>query len=205
MRALIRYLVLPVAVAAGLAVAPVASADPIWPLAWTITGTTTIAKPGLTVPIPAGAKFVGQIDFADWKITGETTIPDLVSKGKLLNAVPYTAIVRQVTTKPMDGGLIDGKVQVNRYFKLQIVKLSLDFLPNVNLVPAGCTTSADSVAKLVNTTPVDLAKPMGIGGEFVIPSFTRCGLLTPILTSMMSGPGNKMDLTFTPTPVAAAP
>ncbi|WP_436493572.1 hypothetical protein [Actinokineospora sp. HUAS TT18] len=198
MRALIRSLALPLAAAIGVALAPAASADPIIPLTWSITGTTTIAKPGLSVPIPPGAKFVGQIDLADWKLTGETTIPDLVSKGKLLNAVPYTAIVRQVATKPLDGGIVDGKVQVNRYFRLQIIKLSVDFLPNLNLVPAGCTTSADSVSTLTNTTPIDLFKPMGLTGEFAIPSFTKCGLLTPVITSMMSGPGNKMDLTFTP-------
>lgn len=198
MRALIRYLALPLVAALGVAAAPSASADPVYPLAWTITGNTTIAKPGLVVPIPPGAKFVGQIDFADWKITGTTTIPDLVSKGKLLNALPYTAIVRQVATKPLDGGLSGGKVEVNRYFRLQILKLSLDFLPNVNLVPPGCGTTEDSVVKLTNTTPVDLVKPMGLAGDYTIPGFAKCGVLTPVITSMMSGPGNKMELTFTP-------
>src|SRR6266511_5418303 len=135
MRALIRTLVFPLSAAVAVATTPVATADPVIPLNWSITGTTTLAKPGLVVPIPAGAKFAGQIDLADWKITGTTTIPDLVVKGRLFNLLPYTAVVRQVSTKPLEGGIVDGQAKVTRYFRLKIVKLSLDATPYLNLVP----------------------------------------------------------------------
>ena len=148
--------------------------------------------------IPAGAKFAGQIDLADWKITGTTTIPDLVVKGRLFNLLPYTAVVRQVSTKPLEGGIVDGQAKVTRYFRLKIVKLSLDATPYLNLVPPGCGTSADSVSTLTNTTPIDLFKPIGMAGTYAVPSFSYCGLLTPTLTLLMSGSGNRMDLTFTP-------
>lgn len=197
MRPRIRHVLATLAVAAtGLAVlTPAASADPVH---WDISGSTTIAKQNLTVNIPPGAKFAGDIDFTHATMTGDATIPDLTAHGRLWGFLPYTATVRMESTAPVQGGFAGGQVQATQRFRLHIVRLSADYLPSVNMVSSGCKTTSDSVATLRNTTPIDFFEPIKFSGTFAISPFTGCGLLTPALTLLMSGGGNRMDLSFDP-------
>ena len=51
-----------------------------------------------------------------------------------------------------------------------------------------------STLTLDNTTPVDLFQPITMVGSYAIPPFRGCGLLTPLLSLLLSGPGNTMTL-----------
>lgn len=51
-----------------------------------------------------------------------------------------------------------------------------------------------STLVLNNTTPVDLSRPITMVGTYTIPPFTGCGLLTPLLSLLLSGPKNTMTL-----------
>ena len=173
-----------------------ASADQL-PLYWPITGSTVIAKPKLTTTIPPGASFTGTLETSDLSMKGDTRIPDLTVHLTLFGFVPTTSVVRLVPTAPTTA-TIDvpaGKVTATTRFRMQVLRVSSDWLPSVNLVPDGCRTSKDSVATLQNTTPPNFLY-MRMSGTFSIPSFTHCGLSTPLLTSLLSGGGNRMTLDF---------
>jgi hypothetical protein len=173
-----------------------ASADQL-PLYWPITGNTVIAKPKLTTTIPAGASFTGTLETSDLTMKGDTRIPDLTVHMTLLGFIPTTSVVRLVPTAPTTAK-IDvpaGKVTATTKFRMEVLRVSSDWLPSVNLVPSGCRTSKESVATLRNTTPPNFLY-MRMAGTFSIPSFTHCGLSTPLLTALLSGGGNKMTLDF---------
>jgi hypothetical protein len=67
----------------------------------------------------------------------------------------------------------------------------------VNLVGDNCRTRSPITIEVSGT--VDLANfGLDASGEFEIPRFEGCGLLTPILSALISGPGN----TFSTGPAA---
>jgi len=174
-----------------------AAADPILPLNWAVSGSAVLAKPGVTMRIPAGATFSGQLDLATWQLTGDTKIPDLTLRMTLFGFLPTTSVVRMVPTAPTTASVDLGanKVLATTTFHLSVLRVSSDWLPSVNLVAPGCRTTTPSVATLHNTTPIDL-NHLGMAGTFGISPFTGCGLATPLLTALLSGAGNRMALTF---------
>ena len=90
--------------------------------------------------------------------------------------------------------LTASKLTTTTRFTLQVVDVHQDQLPKINLVKPTCRTSAPSTLTLTNTTPVDLFQPITMVGTYTIPSFTGCGVLTPLLSLLLSGPGNTMTL-----------
>ena len=173
-----------------------AHAEPNIPLYWgNVTGETVLAKPKVTVPIPKST-FSATIDLADGSLVGDLVVPELTMKMKLLGFAPLTSTVRLVpvgqTTAKVD--LAASKIYATSEFTMEIVKVSSDWTPDWNLVPAGCSTSASSVAQLENTAPIDLGGVTPLAGSFEIPAFQNCGILTPLLTHLISGPGNTMAI-----------
>jgi hypothetical protein len=105
-------------------------------------------------------------------------------------------VVRIVPAGDLTGtvNLAAGTLSTTTRFTLQVLNVHLDLTPGINLVPAGCRTSAQSSATLTNTTPLDIFNGTTVSGTFAIPSFTHCGLLTPLLTLLLSAPNNRLTL-----------
>ena len=196
---LVTALLAPLLVAlAGIGVAAPAQADPVIDLNWAnVTGQTVVKKPNVTITVPQST-FVAKLDLGTGKLTGDMKVPDLTMKMKLFGHIPVTSTVRMVpvgqTTANVD--LAAGKITSTTTFTLQVTRVSQDWFPKLNLVPATCTTSKPSVATLVNTTPIDLFKGTTLAGTYEIPSFKSCGVLSPMLSLLMAGPGNTMTLTL---------
>jgi hypothetical protein len=184
--------------AAGLGAAQPAHAEPTFPLFWgNVTGETVMAKPKVTVTIPKST-FAATVDLGNGQLVGDMKVPDMTMKMKMFGFVPVTSIVRMVpvgqTTGTVD--LANSKVTSTTRFTLEVLRSSTDFAPDINMVQAGCTTSAPSEAVLVNTAPIDLGGKTPLTGTFTVPKFKNCGILTPLLTHLISGPGNTMSITL---------
>lgn len=183
---------------AGVGVAAPAQADPVIDLNWAnVTGQTVVKKPNVTITVPQST-FTSKLDLGTGQLTGDMKIPDLTMKMKLAGAIPVTSQVRMVPVGPTTAtvDLAGNKIVSTTTFTLQVLRVSQDWLPKLNLVPAGCTTSKPSVATMVNTTPIDIFKGTTLAGTYEIPKFKNCGLLTPVLSLLMAGPGNTMTLTL---------
>jgi hypothetical protein len=183
---------------AGAGLSAPAQADPVIDLNWAnVTGQTVVKKPNVTITVPQST-FNAKLDLGTGALAGDMKIPDLTMKMKLAGHIPVTSIVRMVpvgqTTANVN--LAGNKIVSKTTFTLQVIRVSSDWVPQLNLVPAGCTTSKPSVATLENTTPIDIFKGTTLAGTYEIPSFKSCGLLTPVLSLLMSGPGNTMTLTL---------
>lgn len=162
-----------------------------------VTGTTYLAKPKVTSEIPKST-IATKIDLDTGTLTGQASIPDLTVKLNLAHLIGVTSVVRIVPAGDLTGtvDLGNSKLSTTTRFTLQLRHVHLDAAPKINLVPSGCRTKQATSATLVNTTPIDLFNGTTVSGTFTLPSFTRCGLLTPLLTLLLSGPHNVMTLTL---------
>lgn len=194
-RLLVTLTTLVAATLTGLAAAQPAQAAPIDLVFANTTGTTFIAKQKVTAAIPTSVVKTS-IDLDAKTLTGTAEIPDLTVKLKLANLVPTTSIVRIVPQGGLTGTVDLGanKLQTTTTFKLQVLRVFQDSLPNLNLVSPGCVSRTATSATLTNTTPIDIFSTTTVSGTYQIPAFTRCGLLTPLLTALLAGGGNTLTL-----------
>src|SRR5262249_42014938 len=135
-----------------------------------------------------------QVDLDTGALTGQAHIPDLTVHLSLANIIGVTSVVRIVPAGDLTGTVTGTTLSTTAKFSMQVLNVHLDLTPNINLVPAGCRSSSATSATLVNTPPVDIFGTTTISGTFTVPSFTRCGLLTPLLTLLLSGPNNTLTL-----------
>ncbi len=184
-----------VAAAAAITVAAPAQAAPI-PINFTnVTGTTHLAKPNVDVTVPTSTVQT-ELNLETNTVTGSVNLADLTAKLKLANLIGVTSTVKIVPVGGLTGTIDLGasKLSTTTSFTLQVVDVHQDALPRINLVKPGCRTAKASTLTLNNTTPVDLSQPITMEGTYTIPRFTGCGLLTPLLSLLLSGPGNTMTL-----------
>jgi len=181
--------------ATGLALAQPAQAAPIDLVFANTTGSTFIAKQKVTAAIPTSVVKTS-IDLDAKTLTGTAEIPDLTVKLKLANLIPTTSIVRIVPQGGLTGtvDLAANKLTTTTTFKLQVLRVFQDSLPSINLVSSGCISKTATSATLSNTTPIDIFNTTTVSGTYKIPAFTRCGLLTPLLTTLLAGDGNTLTL-----------
>jgi hypothetical protein len=181
--------------AAALTVAGPAQAAPL-PINFNnVTGTTHLAKPNVDVAVPASTVLT-EVDPATGTVTGSANLANLTAKLKLANLVGVTSTVKIVPVGGLTGtiDLTASKLSTTTKFTLEVIDVHTDAAPRINLVKPGCRTVRASTLTLNNTTPVDLFQPITMVGSYAIPPFRGCGLLTPLLSLLLSGPGNTMTL-----------
>jgi hypothetical protein len=183
--------------AAAVTVATPAQAAPI-PINFNnVTGTTHLARPNVDVAVPTSSVQT-QVDLETNTVTGTANLADLTAKLNLANLIGVTSTVKIVPVGGLTGTIDLGasKLSTTTRFTLQVIDVHLDVAPRVNLVKSSCRTVRASTLTLNNTTPVDLFQPITMVGTYTIPPFTGCGILTPLLSLLLSGPNNTMTLTL---------
>jgi hypothetical protein len=162
-----------------------------------VTGTIFLAKPKVTANIPTSV-IDTQLDLDTGALTGQAHIPDTTVHLSLASLFGVTSVVRMIPAGDLTGtvNLAAGTLSTTTRFTIQVLNVHLDLTPGINLVPSGCRTSSVSTATLLNTTPIDLLNGTTVSGTFTIPSFTRCGALTPLLTLLLSASNNRLTLTL---------
>lgn len=180
---------------AAITVAAPAQAAPFPITFHNVTGTTHLAKPDVDVAVPSSV-VTTVLDTDTGTLTGTADLADLTARLKLAHLLGVTSTVRIVPAGPLTGtfDLTADKLSTTTRFTLEVVDVHQDQLPKINLVKPGCRTAEVTSLTLTNTTPVDLFQPITMVGTYTIPKFTGCGLLTPLLSLLLSGPGNTMTL-----------
>jgi hypothetical protein len=175
-----------------------ASADPVINLNFAnVTGTTFLAKPKVTAVIPQST-INTKLDLGTGQLTGQAHISDITVHMALLNLVKVTSTVSIVSAGDLTGtvDLAKGTISTTTSFTIAVRNVHLDAAPGINLVPSGCRTRKATSATLNNTTPIDLTNGTTVSGTYTVPSFTHCGLTTPLLTQLLAGPNNVLTLTL---------
>ena len=91
-------------------------------------------------------------------------------------------------------------LSVTQKLKIQIQRVEPLGFKSINLVPNTCisgkTASLDLTAPIGNDPDegLEIFGPINLKGTLNIPAFANCGLLTPILNLIASGPGNDVSI-----------
>jgi hypothetical protein len=183
--------------AAAITVAAPAQAAPIPVNFNNVAGTTHLGKPNIDVTVPTSSVQT-EVELETNTVTGSADLADLTAKLNLVHLVGVTSTVRIVPVGGLTGTIDLGasKLSTTMRFTLQVIDVHQDAVPRINLVRPGCRTVRASTLTLNNTTPVDLFQPITMVGTYTIPPFTGCGLLTPLLSLLLSGTDNTMTLTL---------
>ena len=184
------------ATAAVFGTAGTASADPVIPLHWKVDASTTLKSLGLTVDVTGGT-FDGELDLGTGDLSGQMNLPP-ATKDISLGWIRLAS-----TTFAMNpAGPIEGKVNlqtlevsVKASFNIQLAQLKVLRFP-YNLVGTRCTTVTPITVEMGGV--VDLTSGSGFTGEYTIPKFKDCGLLTPIMNLIIPSSGNTFTATFAP-------
>jgi hypothetical protein len=188
-----------VTVLALLAIAAPASAQSLPFNDWDVKGNLTIKKLNQGVAFPPGSKFNGSVDLATRNLTGHVTVPTFKSRLRVLG-FPVDATLELVETSPVAGDVVLGgttTIDATSSFVIRIRRLASPYLP-LNLVASRCQTAGPVTLKLHYSGPLDLVNGFAFSGTTTIPRLTGCGLTTPLLTLLMSGPGNAFYVRISP-------
>jgi hypothetical protein len=180
--------------------APPASAAPLLAIDWNVNAKTTLKKLNMEVQVPQG-KFLGVIDLGTGDLAGFLLLPPASVRIQPLGPIPLADATFQIAPAFVTGhvDLATFEVTTHSSFDIKVTKVSPAGLP-VNLVGDRCTTSKPVEVDIGGKA--DLVNGSTFTGTYTIPPLKNCGLLTPALSAVMSGPGNTFTGTFTPPPAA---
>lgn len=182
---------------AGLAAAPHASAEENWTLNYNVSASTTVAKLNTTSTTTGTATTT--LTPSTGAASTVLTLNQFQTPVKLFGFQVATATIKQDSVGPSTGKIDFSTLKVNQTSKsnLRILQIAPFGLKNVNLVGPVCTTAEPATINVSGTTG-GLFDPTHLSGTFTIPKFKNCGLLTSVVSSQVSGPGNTIKLTLTP-------
>ena len=177
--------------------------DLIVPLpAWNLTGTVSEKKSGITLEVPKGSTLSAEGDITSGKLTSTLSIPPIKQTITVLGlpvevrgALTPTGAIEGTVSLSNEGVLSESAVG-KAYMKVASIAVGILRLP------VGCTTSEPLLLPLNIAEPVNQLASGGFSfkDEVTVPSFSGCGLFGPVLTSLMSGPGNTVSITAAPPP-----
>lgn len=185
------------ALAGAVATSSPASAEPFLPIDWDVTATTHIESVGID-NTTTGGSFVGQVDLADFSISGNLNLPPSESKLEVIGIGLADVGFAVAPTGPTAGtvDLATGTVTMTSTFNIRLTHLQPFDINEINLIGNRCVTRTPITLTL--SGPVDLVNGSTISGTFTIPPFRDCGLLTPVINLLLPGPGNTITATATP-------
>lgn len=198
------------AVAATVATAPSASAADLAPWVLHHKGTITTHLHTLNTDITFPAADTTTVPLGKNPIpvsSAITTQPGhaSLSTGPKLGNLKLAAFdVRVLPQGPATGTYDTTKndLVLTQNLRLQITKATALGLP-INLVSGSCTTSTTTLklsgdlARLASGQ-VNLFGAIHATGVLTIPKFSNCGILTPLLNAVATGPGNAVTVDLQP-------
>ena len=177
--------------------------DLIIPLpAWNLTGSVTEKKSGISLEVPKGSTLSAEGDLTSGVLTSTLSIPPIKQKITVLG-LPVEVSGALTPTGPITGtvGLSNEGVLSESAVGEANMKIS-SLAVGILRLPIGCTTSEPLALPLNIAEPVNQLASGGFSfiDEVTVPGFSGCGIFGPVLTSLMSGPGNTVSITAAPPP-----
>ncbi|WAL69437.1 hypothetical protein ORV05_17235 [Amycolatopsis cynarae] len=186
-----------------------AAAQPGGPLLtakFLVDGTSRIAKLGSDLVLRQGTFDAGlyQGDGTTIRIEGDLSLPATPGYFLAFRFMPVTSRValpqdgKATGTADISGGLFTPKIDVTVRVYLVLSEVAEDGQPIA--VGPDCRTRSPLVIPMRGQTALTPGAKSTIESTFDIPPFTGCGVgedLDPLMTGLISGPGNTMKTTLT--------
>jgi len=175
--------------AATATLAPSASADPDIPIDIQTNSTIHLAKLGLDTQ--GTGRLTGSVDLATGELTGDLVMDASQTNVDLLGIRAATVGVEVAATKPIAGhvNFSDFSIEATASFNIKVLYVRPLGIKWLNLVGNRCHTQTPITINVTGKADPATFRA-SLSGTFEIPPFTDCGLTTPILTLLISGPGN---------------
>jgi hypothetical protein len=174
-----------------------AGAEPILPIDWNVDATVHIASLGIDNTVTGGS-ITGNVDLGTGVLTVDLVLPPSEATLDLLGIgvadVGFAVEPTGPATGTVDLATLTASVTSSFNIRIPYVRpLGLPF----NLVGNRCQTREPIT--LTMSGAIDLVNGSTFSGEFSIPRFRNCGLLTtPILNLLVPGDGNTFSAIATP-------
>ncbi|WP_158842151.1 hypothetical protein [Saccharothrix deserti] len=142
--------------------------------------------------------FDAEIDFEDGTITGVLWLPPAYGYFVVFGFVPTTSRVDLIPAGEGAGRIQDGQVKINVKVFVKLGEVAVDRQP----LDVGQTCQTAEPASIDLEGPFGLDR-MVLKGVYPIPSFGGCQgreRLDPLMTGLVSGPGNTIEVTLTALP-----
>jgi len=193
------------AVAATLVTAVPASAEIIpFPVSFAVTGNTVVKKTGSTMNLGPGT-LAGNLlvndETGEVGLSADLSLPPSQANISLVSGLfKIKATVKVVPLGPATGTLADATLTTHAKANMEISNIWVGLLaPVIPLptIPGSCKTKTPIELNLV-AKDIDIFSPITVSADYTIPEFTNCWIADIALGAMVSGPGNKINLTLTP-------
>ncbi|MGH3358914.1 MAG: hypothetical protein ACRDO7_08920 [Nocardioidaceae bacterium] len=178
-----------------------------------VTGSTTVKKTDTTLKLPKGSRMTSSLILPGGKLRkGKLEVPQITAHIKAAGIVPIVSKVNLRQTKNIRGQILQkgknrGHLKATAHNRIAIPFAAVDFplLDGINIVQDTCTTVPFEI-KLLSVDKLNLEKKIKIKTTFTIPKFDKCDIANvppfdlrdTLLTQLMSGPGNKLNLKIGP-------
>lgn len=186
-------------VAMSAAPATAQTSPPSMRLDLKVDASTTLANLGQTVDVKGGSLSIDL--YANGDISGTMTLPPASTTMKLAGLPLAQATFEMAPAGPVTGhfDLASGTMSTTASFNIKLPKLNIYGLPWWNLVRPSCGTATPVTVTMSGTVDMGafLAQGGTFSGEYAIPRFKSCGLLTPAMNLVVPGPGNSFTANAT--------
>lgn len=170
---------------------------------WQVSGSVTSANIGLSLPIPAGTTLDGQGDITNGTFTANITFPPITDTVSVLG-IPFTLDASLTPTAPAAGTVSLSDAGVLSIDGSGTAELTVNSIGIAGLfsIPLGCSTTSPVSLPLSVSDPVNAlsAGAISIKADVTLPPFANCGILGPLISLVLSGPNNPLNLTAAPPP-----
>jgi len=161
---------------------------------WRVIGAIHIAKLGQSVALPPEARFRGAFNMTDGKMDGAMELPRATSLVKVLGIAVGT------TSQMIPEGGFDGDVSINPDGTISMratsrARMHIQALHVGRLrIPLNCRTVTPIEMPLESSGTMSLDFRPSFSGTMTIPRFRGSGPIGPLLSRLVSGPGNSFEI-----------
>ncbi|RZQ64925.1 hypothetical protein EWH70_07555 [Amycolatopsis suaedae] len=178
--------------ASVLSAAPASAAE--LKLTYPVSGTSIVAKTGGELKLgPGTLKSTVTPKPGGGDIVGDISLPPSQATFEVVGFIPAKATVTVLPTGPAVGEIKQGALTARSSFNLQLTDIWVGVIP---MIGAKCTTAEPVVVDLKSTGSFTVFNGGNLEGVYTIPKFGGCPVLDAALSSMISGPDNKLTFTL---------
>ncbi|MBM7770186.1 chitodextrinase [Actinokineospora baliensis] len=165
---------------------------PVVKYGYDLTGTGKLRALDGSLPLTGGID--AQVVLATGAVDATLALNPTTGRFRLWGLVPVTAQVRFEQVGLTTGTLAGGALSTVSNVVVKLPKVSVLGFPIS--ASQGCQTSTPARIPLKSKPGFDPIQGGKLSGTYTLPALTGCGPLTPLLSGLVAGPGNTLEITL---------
>ncbi|WP_020671170.1 hypothetical protein [Amycolatopsis nigrescens] len=161
-----------------------------------VNGTSTVKKTGGSMTLGPGTLDTTVLTRpGGGDLTGNLALPPARTSFEAGGFIPVKATVTVIPTAPVTGVIAQGVVTTHAEAYIQLSDI---WVAGIFYTPVGneCKTATPVSMDLKSTGSFTVFNGGKVAGSYTIPDFKNCTIFGPLLTSLVSGPDNTIELTL---------